>query len=222
MAPLAIGLFGLTQLLPGCLYDKDDRCGENQELASSGDACICVEGAVQIDNACIMCGENEVPGEGECVCDERYERNGAGKCVSALLGFGESCDDDDDCPENGATRCVETDAGSICTVDCASAADCPSPSGCEIAADEPYCTPAPSGFDAPCTASDECSEFEANYCETMLQNKCKVDCKDEPGICHGDFVCCDYTSLVGAALCVSPVDLDNGACPFGGELLEAD
>jgi hypothetical protein len=221
-APFFLGLFAVAHLLTACLYDKDERCRENQELSSSGDACVCVEGAALIGNACVLCGENEVPGAGECVCDELYERNGAGKCVSALLGFGEACEDDSDCPEVGATRCVETEAGSICTVDCETAADCPSPAGCEIAAEEPYCTPAPSGLDVPCTSSDECAEFEANYCETMLEDKCKVECKDNPGVCHGDFACCDYTDLIGAALCISPTDLEEGACPFGGELLEAN
>jgi hypothetical protein len=56
----------------------------------------------------------------------------------------------------------------------------------------------------------------------MLENKCKVQCKEEPGICHGDWACCDYTTLIGAALCIAPGDLLDGACPYGGELLEAN
>lgn len=220
--PFALGTFGVAQLFGGCLYDADARCRENQELSSSDHTCVCVDGAVQIGNSCVMCAENEVPGDGECVCDEGYERNGAGVCVSALAGFGEACTDDSDCPEVGAERCVDTDNGSICTVDCETAADCPSPAGCEIDAAEPFCVPGPSGFDVPCTSTDECAEFDASYCETMLENKCKVTCKDDPGVCHGDFACCDYSSLIGAALCISPRDLEEGACPFGGVLLEAN
>lgn len=214
------GVALVIQLFSGCLYDGDERCGQNQELSESGDACVCVDGAAQIGKVCVVCGENEVPGEGECVCDELYEKNGAGQCVSALLGFGEECTDDSDCPETGAERCVAIDGGSICTSSCESAADCPSPAGCAIDAEDPFCVPAPSGLDVACASSDECAEFDASYCETMLENKCKVQCKDEPGVCHGDFACCDYTSLIGAALCISPGDLEDGACPFGGELLE--
>lgn len=212
----------VSALFGGCLYDPQDRCGENQELAETGDACVCIDGAAQIGRECILCGDNEVPGQGACDCEEGYDRNGAGVCVRGFDGFAEECSDDSDCPEDGASRCVSSDSGSFCSLDCEEASDCPSPAGCEVDETEPYCVPAPSGLDTPCSSSDECEPFEANYCETMLENKCKVQCKDEPGVCHGDWACCDYSNLIGAALCVSSSDLEDGRCPFGGDLVEAN
>ena len=215
------GLLAVSNLFGGCVYDADDRCGENQILED--DVCKCVEGAALVDNKCELCGDNEVPGEGECVCDEGFARTGAGTCEKGEEGIGEECSDDSDCNPDGADTCVTDDAGSYCTVTgCESAADCPLPYGCETDADEPYCARAPSGLDEPCESSDECSEFEANYCETMIENKCKVECLDDPGTCHGDWVCCDYSALIGAALCVSSSDLEGGSCPFGGVLVEAE
>ena len=221
---MAFGLCAFASLFGGCVYDDDDRCGEHQVL--EGDACVCTpeDTTELVGNQCIPCEANEVTFDGVCDCEEGYIRSGAGVCiVDEFAGLGEACESDDDCPPNGANVCATDDLGSYCTTSgCEAASDCPLPYGCETEAEEPHCVRAPSGLDEECTSQDECGDFEANYCETMIENKCKVRCGDDPGVCHGDWACCDYSALIGAALCVSSSDLADGACPFGGELLEAE
>ena len=214
---VASGLFG------GCLYDPDERCGEHQVLEA--DACQCIETAVLIGNQCVPCEKDKVPGEAECVCDEGFVTSATGECLSpnGTEGQGEVCTDDSDCVETGAATCVTDAVGSYCTVTgCESYEDCLDGYACDLDGDESFCARAPTGLDETCGSTDDCSEFEASYCETALEKKCKVECKNDPGVCHGDWVCCDYTALIGAALCLSPADLSDGACPYDGELLEAD
>jgi hypothetical protein len=82
-----------------------------------------------------------------------------------------------------------------------------------------FCERAPEGLGERCEASADCEDFEANYCEALVEQACVVaDCASDPNVCHGDWVCCDI-SLVMASLCVPPSELQDGACPAGGTLV---
>lgn len=226
---LTLGLGALfAGLLPAaCLYDPDDPCGPNQTFED--DACVCVENAALIERNCVPCGENEVPGDGECVCEEGFERDSSGACGAAILGLGQDCSADP-CPTEAeadgasvASYCATDAAGDYCTtVGCETFEDCPELWACDASiGDAGACVRPPSGFGTECSDSSACADFEASYCETLQENICMRECLDDPGVCHGDWVCCDFSNLVGTGLCVPPDQLEDGACPLGGELVEA-
>jgi hypothetical protein len=206
----------------GCIYDGSDRCGKNQEY--SGGFCVCDDRSVLIERQCERCGDNEIPGDGECVCDDGYARGGDGDCVEVVVGLGDPCDDDADCSDDNATYCAPDPAGGgYCTLqDCSTFEDCPEDFGCETAGATSYCARPPTGLGTSCSEESDCASFEASFCETLQQDQCLQSCLDEPGVCQGDWACCDFSMFIGTALCVPPDQLTDGACPLGGMPLSED
>jgi len=206
---------------PGCLYDSNDRCGDDQRL--EGKECVCEDGFGRSGNGCVACGENEVGNPtGPCLCKNGLIRLvDGGECVEAA---GAACTVDADCPEGDFGDChIEDDpADGYCTLlDCTPEHDdCPGDFACNDRDAVPFCERPPTGLGHGCTKQSDCEGFEADYCETLSEKVCLVaGCAQDPSICHGDWVCCDI-GLIGNSLCIPPNELDgDGNCPVGGTLV---
>ena len=46
-----------------------------------------------------------------------------------------------------------------------------------------------------------------------------ANCLDRAENCHGDWVCCDFSDIIGTAICVPPNEIVNGSCPLGGSII---
>lgn len=192
-------------LVSACLYDADEPCGEGQVLRDG--ACHCEDGSALVGKTCVACG----PGE-------EATENG---CETALESLGEPCTNSDECNPDGANLCVDDEEESYCSLGgCETSLDCPETFACDVERTEPACIKGPSGFGTSCEDSAECEGFEAAYCESLQEKVCMLECGDDPSVCPSDWVCCDFSGLVGAALCLPPGDLDDGSCPFGVDALE--
>jgi hypothetical protein len=214
-------VLALALLPTGCLFDPDDRCGENQVFEDG--ACACTDDAAFVDGVCVACDEGEVPTDAGCVCAAGLAPSADGGCEESIAGLGRACAGDDDCEPEGASLCLLEDGETegVCTVGgCETAADCPLEYACDVARDPALCLPPPTGYGAPCESASDCAEFEASYCETLQEKVCLVECAADPGLCLGDYACCDYGSLGATAVCVPPGELVDGACPAGGVLKE--
>jgi len=217
LVPVAF-LLGLGTSGAGCLYDSDDRCGENQRL--DGKQCVCEDGYGRGGDGCVQCAETEDGNPvGPCQCKVGLIRLAeGGDCVEAA---GKECELDADCPEGEFGTChVEGDTGYCTSVDCAAeAGDCPGDFACNDRVETPFCERPPTGLGTSCSEQEDCEGFEASYCETLSEKVCLMaGCADDPSICHGDWVCCDI-GLIGASLCIPPSELDGGSCPVGGTLV---
>jgi len=212
-------LFGLTTGGTGCIYDSNDRCGDHQVL--EGRECVCEAGYGRSGNGCVRCDRDTEDGNpsGPCQCKEGLIRLvDGGDCVEAA---GKRCEADADCPDGEYSHCQPEDDAGYCTkLDCEpNAGDCPGDFACNDDEDRTFCERPPSGLGVACSEQSDCEGFEASYCETLSERLClRAGCADDPGICHGDWVCCDI-SLIGASLCIPPNELENGKCPVGGTLV---
>jgi len=210
--------FILVLMSASCLYDADDRCGENQSYEDGH--CVCVEGYGLYVQECRPCGENEVGNPtGPCECEEGLVRVAEGEpCIEAV---GLTCSTDEDCASAEFSHChLEGDSGYCTKSDCtAGGDDCPGSYACNDRGDPAFCERPPTGLNTPCTSNEDCDEFEAAYCETLFQHACVVEgCAADPTICHGDWVCCDI-GLIDASFCTPPGELVDGECPANGTLV---
>jgi hypothetical protein len=215
----------------GCVFDSDDRCGPGQTYDEDDEICRCDAGSVIADDGdgCMPCGEHEVVNNGACVCDDGYARaTDSGPCEMVAAGLGEACDSDAStpCADDDFSFCFAPDGGDegYCTrADCEGDDDCPSGYACDEADGQPFCSAPPTGQGTACEAAEDCEDFEASYCEALFINACLVEgCADSGEPCHGDYVCCDYSDLVGISVCAPPEQLDGDNCPFGGVRVEAE
>ena len=209
-------------LLPACLVDLDNRCGENQHYDAEQSICACDGDFALAGNVCERCGEHETGSPDGCVCAEGFSRATPDAACEELAGLGQECVTDVDCGEAGFSYCYLGAGGEpgYCTApDCSSAADCPTDYGCNTRETPAFCERPPSGLGIACTSSDDCAGNAASYCETVSAHACLVnDCKPDPSKCHGDWVCCDI-GLLSQSLCIPPDQLENGSCPAGGTLI---
>lgn len=200
-----------------CLYDSADACGPHQRLDES--RCVCDEGYGLEGQSCVACGEDEVGNPtGPCACDDGLTRPAPGEpCTFAL---GRDCSSDSDCDADFPHCQGAPDAGYCTTVNCEpGASDCPSGFGCNDREEVAFCERPPEGLGRSCETSEQCADFEADFCEAAVTQVCAVDgCAEDSSICHGDWVCCDI-ELLGNSLCLAPEDLEDGACPAGGTLV---
>ncbi len=211
-------LLGAATSAAGCLYDADDRCGENQRL--DGQQCVCEDGHGREGMECVACSDTEAGNPvGPCQCKPGLLRLvEGGDCIEAA---GKVCQSDEDCPAGEFGTCrLEGDAGYCTSLGCAAeAGECPGDFACNDREDPPYCERPPTGLGTSCSESADCDDFEASYCETLAEKVCLVaDCAEDPSICHGDWVCCDI-GLIGTSLCIPPGELSDGNCPVGGTLV---
>jgi hypothetical protein len=217
-----IAMLGLAALpglaAPGCLYDSDSRCGDNQSF--DGTRCVCSEGFGLVNATCQACGDHAVGSADGCTCETGYMRLTTDGPCEADTALGEPCASDADCTEARYPYCrIEADGGYCTSSGCTTYADCVGDYGCNTRETPSFCERPPSGLGTPCTSSTECADFAAPYCETVIAHSCLVnDCKVDPNKCHGDWVCCDI-ALLSQSLCMPPSELTDGACPGGGTLV---
>jgi hypothetical protein len=196
----------------GCVYDADDRCSPGQVVVKY-DRCACAPGFVAIEGVCTPCPEHELEQNGICVCEEGYTRSSEGAaCTLDAPGLGDACADDGDCTEERFPHCQADAAGDYCTdLDCASTEDCSGGYACDLEATPSYCKRPPLGQSAPCATQDDCSGFEASYCEQIEGHVCLVPgCDTDPDVeCFIGWECCHAGEGFGLpTLCVP-----EGTCP---------
>jgi hypothetical protein len=150
----------ILTLIPACIYDPDEPCGDNQVLEAG--ECICAANALFDAGVCVLCDENEVVEGDECVCAEDFVRFAAGgPCEPKPAG--DPCPQENDEFFEGECVCVEgffrTETDGPCVVepgDACTATDttCATPWECFVfdsGSGDGYCT----SFD--CVTSDDCS-----------------------------------------------------------------
>ena len=217
-------LFGaalcLSVALSGCYVDPDKRCGDHQEY--DGVRCICAEDYGLVDNECVVCGKHEVGSLSGCGCSEGYiRRTPSGPCEESG-GLGSECTKDDDCLDPAYPHCQIAADGGYCTQSgCETSDECDTSVdyACNTRETPSFCERPPVGLGTACTEAADCSDFSANFCESLVSKVCLPGgCKEDPGQCHGDWACCDI-ALLGNSICVPPTELTAGACPAGGTLI---
>jgi hypothetical protein len=190
-------LFGLTVL--SCLVDADAPCGDVFVEADDG-SCMCPEGTVPGgERGCSACGEHEIVSGVQCVCEEGFARTSSDEA------------------------CLESQPEPECEGQCAceTSEDCPQGQLCDIHASE-LCVAPPDGLGQSCSNSSDCTDTEATYCETFSSNTCQIEgCAEANGVCPGDMACCDY-SVLARSLCIPAANLEAGACPAPGVLIERE
>jgi hypothetical protein len=208
------GRWALALLAPlslfGCIVDPDHACDENQtKLVADFGGCVCAPGSVVNPgkDGCTPCGENEEVKNGACACKTGFARPSATEACSASQQ-GANCSASTPC--NGDfPYCA---AAGYCTKSgCATNADC-SLGGyaCESTASPTYCSRPPVGQGKACSTPADCAGTEATYCGmgACLVTGCASTTK-----CHGDYACCDFTSLGAADFCLPASALSGGKCP---------
>ncbi len=216
LASLGAGL-----LVPGCLVDLDQRCGENQVFDEETEVCLCAADFERQGDRCVACGENEQGAAEGCVCIEGFSRATADAACEPAASLAQECSGAADCSEDFPYCALEAEeAVGYCTAEgCSTEADCPTDYGCNTRQSPSFCERPPEGLGTPCESSEDCAGFVANYCETVSAGACLVnDCAPDPDKCHGDWVCCDI-GLLSQSLCIPPSELENGNCPVGGTLV---
>ncbi len=201
-----------------CIYDADERCGADQVYEDG--QCVCADGFGLSGQECLPCADNEVSNPtGPCECAQGLIRLAAGEpCTEAL---GQPCTSDEECPSANFAHCrLEAESGYCTQQDCAvGGGDCPGDYACNDRTDPSFCERPPTGLGTECSSDEDCAGFEAAYCEVVAEHMCLLEgCATDPGICHGDWVCCDI-GLISASLCIPPDELTDGACPVGGTLV---
>ncbi|MDX2052188.1 MAG: hypothetical protein SFV15_07350 [Polyangiaceae bacterium] len=196
-----------------CVYDASEKCSTNQRYWN--ETCICVEGAVQLPNGCVPCGENETPVGNECACVAGYERLEAGaKCTPRASQLGVACDTaSTPCSDPNFSEChvVSGTSGYCTSTGCSAEKPCTGDYACDTNASVPYCRRPPVGAGKACAAPADCASTEATYCESFSTKQCFVQgCTQSPNSCFPGMECC-LISLLGKTLCLPP-----GGCAKAG------
>jgi hypothetical protein len=161
--------------IAGCVYDSDERCGDERVL--DGGACVCRTGTVSIDGSCI-------------------------KQVAAPNGLGDACSTAMECTSDEFSKCqiARDDTGYCTKTNCEIDRDCGGDYYCSKAASPTFCKRMPTGQGAPCTSDDDCKEFDASYC-AIVGGKCAVANCTADTDCAPGFKCQDYSAFGLPKLC---------------------
>ncbi len=210
------GMACIGVLSTSCLVDDDNLCGERWVEADDG-SCVCPDDSIVVDGECRRCGSHEEPRDNACVCEEGYARSDDGDCApeapAAEGCAGGDCDEGASNSEAGAT---DAELGGA---ECSSSAECEDDELCDVYSSR-ACVPWPDGYGSPCSSDDDCAGTEAEYCELFSSQTCQIDgCKELNGTCPGDLACCDF-AILGRSLCIPMDQLQDGACPAPGQLVE--
>jgi hypothetical protein len=193
----------------GCVLDSSDRCGPNQIIApdTEMERCVCAPNAALVGTACILCGENEVPGGAGCACAPGFARGTDGACAPVPAGLGVACSASMPCTDATFNHCATSANGQgyCTTTGCTSNDDCTNGYACEPGA-TPYCRRPPVGGGMSCTSNNDCAGTEATFCDTLFQHACIVEgCQVSPNNCFSGTVCCN----VGLPM---PICIPGTAC----------
>jgi hypothetical protein len=223
---IPLRLLPLLVLFPvGCLVDLDQRCGPDQRYDPESHRCACDDGHALVGNRCLACGEHELATPDGCRCEPGYLRASDDEPCEENDTLGKACASDDDCPDPTYGYCAPDAAspGGYCTASgCSASTGCEGDYACNGLGDPSFCERPPSGVGHACNSDDDCADFEASFCETVVAHQCLVhDCKPDPTRCYGDWVCCDI-GLIGQSLCMPPTELEGGNCPAGGTLISKE
>lgn len=211
---LALGIVvPVLGALMACTYDPNNRCDQNEQLYGDGIKCVCVKGAAMTATGCVMCGENQVPGDGGCACAPGYAPTAdGGSCVAVPAGLGVACGGDGgSCADPTYNHCEGADAGAgYCTnTGCASSSDCANGYGCSTAESPSVCLRPPSGMGQSCMTNADCAGTQATYCDTFVSHQCLVQgCTVTPNDCFVGWQCCDLSGF-GVP---QPICVPMGAC----------
>jgi hypothetical protein len=164
-------------LCGACLYDPDDRCGDDRHL--EGRVCVCNAGSEERNG----------------VCEAALPDAGAG-------GPGADCAADEDCEAAEHSICKRTPSGGgYCTrAECASDEDCPQSFFCVSDVSPSFCSRPPTGQGESCSSSADCQSFDATFCGVGDPRgaTCWVpDCTDDS--CEPGYMCFDLSQLLPGA-----------------------
>ena len=219
-----LSLLAIGGVTAGCIIGGD-KCDAHQVHHSGNyDICVCEPNAVLNASGvgCTPCGEQEEIVSGACSCKAGFVKGADGTCMASEIGA--SCTAAAACMTAAFPYCaLGKDPTGYCTSQgCSVNADCPAGWSCEAAAGTHYCHRPPTGLGTACKSSDDCSAFDASYCETLQSHTCILQgCAVSTVACPNEWGCCDFSALLGAPLsvCYAPAMLVAGACPSGGRLV---
>ncbi len=196
-------------LVAGCLYDKDDPCGDGLVQYKDELLCVCPEGSVFTPEGCVECGAHEVAGATGCVCEDGYLRLSAnGPCEEVPVGLGAECDPSANACVAPYDHCEPADGTGYCTSECSGPDDCESGYGCNA---DSICQKAPSGLNKPCSSDADCAGGEASYCDVFVTMSCLVPgCTVDPDNCFAGTECCDLSAFGIPGL--STLCIEEGEC----------
>ena len=198
----------LAPVAPGCLYDADKPCGENQEMSSDGARCVCVAGTVYTPTGCVTCGAHEVPSASGCVCEDGYSKpTSDAACMETPAGLGAACDPAASTCTAPYDHCEAASDGGYCTTTgCTTSDECEGGYACNAAS---TCQRPPVGLGKACESDADCAGTEATYCDLFVAHSCQVQgCTLDPNNCFAGFECCDLSAF-GVA---QPLCIPEGAC----------
>jgi hypothetical protein len=194
-----------------CTFDPDERCSSHQTIYGDNNRCVCEEGAVLTAAGCVPCGEHEVPGNGECVCESGYTRALDGvACEPAPEALGTACSADKPCTDATFSHCQSTaDQTGYCTnIGCTSSSECSGGYACDTSAQPSVCKRPPTGLGKSCATESDCAGGEASFCDTVQSHSCLVaNCSLDPDDCFEGWTCTDL-SMFGMPI---PLCLPKGA-----------
>jgi len=206
-----------------CVYDPNHRCDANQVLAS--ETCICDKSAgyATSSSGCVLCGAHQVPGESGCACASGYaQQSNDGPCEPIPETLGTECDtaSSSACADAKVNYCFATSGttGYCTSSGCSTNGDCTGGYICNTSASPSYCRRPPTGVGEACATSDDCANYEANFCDAMQQKCLMAGCKTSPDDCFPGYACCPLSTM-GGSLPGGPASLPNvcmstGSCPL--------
>ncbi len=199
-------------LAAACAFDADDRCGAHQSFNDVLNVCECDSGYALDGEECVRCGDNEVPADGQCVCEPGFVRSEEGDCEPAGGDLSMECEPESSDCAGEYSFCALAPAGDgYCTAaDCESSDDCPDGFTCTTWEASPFCMRPPTGLGDECDSHEDCEGNDASFCESLLNRACVVaGCDLELEDCSDGFECCDISAFgVEDTLCVP-----EGRCP---------
>jgi hypothetical protein len=191
-----------SAMLGACLFDPDDRCGENQVVLGENLRCVCAEGYARTEAGCVACGEHEMVTPTGCACEDGYVRPTANAACVPQGSLGSECDDDAPCNDPVYSYC-EPEGGYCTNTDCESSEDCQGGYACDTSADPAICRRPPTGLGVSCTSDADCADYDATFCDLVVARQCLVQgCTVEPNDCFEGYTCCDFKPFVPQPICI--------------------
>jgi hypothetical protein len=211
VSKVLLGVF-VGALVPGCLYDANNRCPVGHLFNPALQGCVCPPGSVADAGSCQACGVNEEAVGVKCECKSGATRNASGVCEVVSAGPGAECAPAASACTAPSDFCQESpDGKGYCTSKgCSSHADCSAGWTCTTWEAAPYCRRPFTGLGKTCAASADCAGLDASYCEALSSKTCQVQgCTSSPDTCGVGLACCDLAKLgLPVTFCLPPT-----SCP---------